>query len=433
MACRVYQNTMPVDQGSSEEEHIGEGEHSVSKDGDMTDDWYSNDLQLAAELGKTLLERNRELESSLIQAQHLNDEHTQHVQHLERQLGILREASESKARLYEQLDYNIQEMDKTNHKLVHESKTDKQKIQRLTETIDALEAKVEEQQNIMQEMKLVERERARERRKSRSLPREMNLFQLRRYYSTNNLEEKDSKQNEEIIQLKSTVRYIKSQLSAERRKNDELEIEISVLCQENETMRDHIRELESRIEDARLDDEIDAVSPRAHSSPSVCKLCHKMLNRSDDRSRSFEDSDNSDDESDIIEWDTFVPVHQSHSEPLPVNSSEKDQTAGMSLFGELDAQYHDLMEKYNNLLTNSKKATPPPQEGAAGANGDVRNTAVQTTPMQEKRRSLILDIAKLKEQESAAEDKNLGRMSPPEYKKLFKEIFEVLQKSKIAK
>ncbi|XP_070580624.1 cerebellar degeneration-related protein 2-like isoform X2 [Ptychodera flava] len=385
------------------------------------------DLQLAAELGKTLLERNRELETSLIQAQHVNEEHTQHIMHLEKQLNLLRDASESKARLYEQLDYNIQEMEKTNQKLQHESRTDKQRIQRLTETVDTLETKIEEQTSRIEEMKLVERERARERRKAQSLPREMDLAKSRRYYSTTHLENQESRLQEETIQQKSTIRYLRSRLGAEKRKQDELEIELSVLYQENELLQEHIKKIQLKAEEEKnLEEEF---AEAEYSSPRGCKHCHKLLTRSGDRS-TFADSGASyeSDDSDAIEWDTFVPVHTSPPQTQDGNKEEKKSASEISLFGELDAQYHDLMEKYNNLLQHSKQVSA--SEGAAAAGGTACKT-VQTAPMQEKRRSLILDLAKMKDQEaSQTEDSSSGKNSP-EYKKLFKEIFEVLRKSKV--
>uniref|UniRef100_A0A131YXR5 Rho associated coiled coil n=1 Tax=Rhipicephalus appendiculatus TaxID=34631 RepID=A0A131YXR5_RHIAP len=53
---------------------------STSSTADGTQDWYETDLQLAAELGKTLLERNQELEETVRQQQLLIEEQEQELQ-----------------------------------------------------------------------------------------------------------------------------------------------------------------------------------------------------------------------------------------------------------------------------------------------------------------------------------------------------------------
>ncbi|XP_002736317.2 cerebellar degeneration-related protein 2-like [Saccoglossus kowalevskii] len=391
------------------------------------EEWYSNDLQLAAELGKTLLERNRELESQLIHAQHLNEEHSLHIMHLEKQVALLREAADSKAKLYEQLDYNVQEMEKTSIKQTHELRTSKQKIERLTEIIESLENKVQEQNTLLEDMKVHERERARERRKTQSLPREVNLSQLRRYFSTSNLEETDAVKDE-INRLKHTLQFLRSRLNAEKRRSDEFEIEISVLTQENQSLYEHMKELEIKSEENSLEYELAAASPGAQKSPSLCSCCLKKFSLIRQKSQD-EDSDlpadsSFDEDGDTFEWDTFFLSH-------PISGTAvKQESSEMSLFGELDAQYHDLKEKYNDLLVHSKSTVDGDVTASVDTKCDnVCNTAVQTTPMLEKRRSLSFEFAKMKEKESAANEK-LTEKFQPEYKKLFKEIFEVLRRSK---
>jgi hypothetical protein len=47
---------------------------------DCTDCWTNEDLQLAAELGKTLLERNKELEIALKQHQNVIEDQAQEIE-----------------------------------------------------------------------------------------------------------------------------------------------------------------------------------------------------------------------------------------------------------------------------------------------------------------------------------------------------------------
>lgn len=76
--------------------------------------WYDQrdleqDLHLAAELGKTLLERNKELEDSLQQMYINNEEQVQEIEYLTRQMEMLREMNEQHAKVYEQLDVTARE------------------------------------------------------------------------------------------------------------------------------------------------------------------------------------------------------------------------------------------------------------------------------------------------------------------------------------
>ncbi|XP_035516718.1 cerebellar degeneration-related protein 2-like, partial [Morone saxatilis] len=69
--------------------------------------WYDQqdleqDLHLAAELGKTLLERNKELEDSLQQMYITNEEQVQEIEYLSKQLEVLRDMNEQHAKVYEQ-------------------------------------------------------------------------------------------------------------------------------------------------------------------------------------------------------------------------------------------------------------------------------------------------------------------------------------------
>ncbi|KAG8007105.1 Cerebellar degeneration-related protein 2-like [Nibea albiflora] len=90
----------------------------------------ATDLHLAAELGKTLLERNKELEDSLQQMYINNEEQVQEIEYLSKQLEMLREMNEQHAKVYEQLDVTARELEITNEKLVLESKASQQKIDR---------------------------------------------------------------------------------------------------------------------------------------------------------------------------------------------------------------------------------------------------------------------------------------------------------------
>ncbi|KAK7939701.1 hypothetical protein WMY93_003027 [Mugilogobius chulae] len=134
--------------------------------------WYDQrdleqDLHLAAELGKTLLERNKELEDSLQQMYVNNEEQVQEIEYLSKQLEMLRDMNEQHAKVYEQLDVTARELEITNEKLVLESKASQQKIDRLTSTMDTLHAQVESLTARVEELRTLEELRVHREKKER--------------------------------------------------------------------------------------------------------------------------------------------------------------------------------------------------------------------------------------------------------------------------
>lgn len=117
-----------------------------------------SDLQLAAELGKTLLERNKELENIIKAHQSTVEEQAQEIeviffffrnirdssiilrldrniisfffQYMKKQTAALREVNDSRLKIYEQLEVSIQDLERANHRLVIENTSDKKLIKR---------------------------------------------------------------------------------------------------------------------------------------------------------------------------------------------------------------------------------------------------------------------------------------------------------------
>lgn len=107
------------------------------------------DLQLAAELGKTLLERNKELELSLKHQQSVIDDQNMEIEYLSKQASALRDMNESRMKIYEQLELSMIDLERGNVRLCEESYLDKEKIRSLTTTVQKLEMKCEELQRCL--------------------------------------------------------------------------------------------------------------------------------------------------------------------------------------------------------------------------------------------------------------------------------------------
>eukprot|EP00095_Tigriopus_kingsejongensis_P003555 maker-scaffold1080_size63862-snap-gene-0.13 protein:Tk03555 transcript:maker-scaffold1080_size63862-snap-gene-0.13-mRNA-1 annotation:"cerebellar degeneration-related protein 2-like isoform x2" len=117
------------------------------------DCWTRTDLQLAAELGKTLLEKNKDLETSLKRQQIIIDDQAQEIEYLSKQQFAYREASDRQVKIYEQLEESISDLEKANKKLVEENNNDKQHIKSLMSTVDCLESRCEELQRQLDQIR----------------------------------------------------------------------------------------------------------------------------------------------------------------------------------------------------------------------------------------------------------------------------------------
>ncbi|XP_037649412.1 cerebellar degeneration-related protein 2 isoform X2 [Sebastes umbrosus] len=136
-------------------------EEEFDKNGEA---WYDpqdleHDLHLAAALGKTLLDRNHELEQALQQMYSTNQEQLQEIEYMTKQVELLRQMNDQHARVYEQLDVASRDLEQGNQRLVQDGRLAQQRIHSLTETIDGLQTYVEDMQTQVDELKTAQAER----------------------------------------------------------------------------------------------------------------------------------------------------------------------------------------------------------------------------------------------------------------------------------
>ncbi|PWA21765.1 hypothetical protein CCH79_00003463 [Gambusia affinis] len=212
--------------------------------------WYDQqdleqDLHLAAELGKTLLERNKELEDSLQQMYITNEEQVQEIEYLTKQLEVLRDMNEQHAKVYEQLDGTARELERTNHTLVRDSRASQQKIESLTGTIETLQNQVEslsaqvEQLRSMEQLRV--RREKRERRKTiHSFPCLRELCTAPRYEDefvvgraeSFTLDAKSQPCEEDNRHLREAVSALRAAVRTERGRREGVEKECNLLIAE---------------------------------------------------------------------------------------------------------------------------------------------------------------------------------------------------------
>lgn len=115
--------------------------------------WYEYDLQLAAELGKALLERNQDLESQLSDAEETMQTQQTEIQFLVQKLDSVKNINETRMRIYEQVDNNAQDLEVANRQLRHQLSVEQQTINRLTCSLKEAETRCEKLENDIYDMK----------------------------------------------------------------------------------------------------------------------------------------------------------------------------------------------------------------------------------------------------------------------------------------
>ncbi|XP_008414861.1 cerebellar degeneration-related protein 2-like [Poecilia reticulata] len=446
--------------------------------------WYDQrdleqDLHLAAELGKTLLERNKELEDSLQQMYINNEEQVQEIEYLSKQLEMLREMNEQHAKVYEQLDVTARELEITNEKLVLESKASQQKIDRLTGTMETLQSQVDGLTTRVEELRTLEELRVRREKKERrktvhsfpclkelcTAPRYEDGFLLANPGSVDLVERQPL--DEENDRLRDIVSSLHSAMASERSKRESVERECAVVLQEFEQLEQRLLGAEGcklRVQEL----EAELLEMQQLRKSRVC-LIGDMEDGLETLLGNGPETDTPEEEGGQEEGGEAEggagqqgggPVRKSCSDtalnaisaasgrrqggyPLQGNGARK---RGMSILREVDEQYHALLEKYEELLGKCRRheetlchagvqtsrpvsrdpsmreycmSSAEPSTSGAGA---VRPPTPPQTPSTPE---ALEGISRQVEQV----DKRLSQ-NTPEYKALFKEIFSRLQKTK---
>ncbi|KAM9831994.1 cerebellar degeneration-related protein 2-like [Neosynchiropus ocellatus] len=454
--------------------------------------WYDQqdleqDLHLAAELGKTLLERNKELEDSLQQMYITNEEQVQEIEYMSKQLEVLRDMNEQHAKVYEQLDGTARDLEHTNRTLVVDSKASQQKIERLTGTIDTLQNQVESLSGQVEQLRSLEQLRVkrekRERRKTiHSFPCLRELCTAPSYedefvvgraesFST---EAKRQPFEEENRHLREAVSALRAAIRTERGRRECVEKECNMLVaefsrlqtrvQDSESCQARVRELE--VELLELQQLRRTRTFLLGSEDDGVALTQTVLNNTPetDTFLEVEVSETGGGVREQTEGGAGVggesipdsnPVRKSCSDTalnaivardasgrrrgsyaLHANSVRK---RGMSILREVDEQYHALLEKYEELLGKCRRHEESlchaevQTSRPVSRDPSMKDCAIGPTPAPPPSPTQSPSTPEAIEsisQQVEAVDKRLGQ-NTPEYKALFKEIFSRIQKTKM--
>ncbi|XP_059010726.1 cerebellar degeneration-related protein 2 isoform X2 [Mustela lutreola] len=421
--------------------------------------WYDHqdlqqDLQLAAELGKTLLDRNTELEDSLQQMYTTNQEQLQEIEYLTKQVELLRQMNEQHAKVYEQLDVTARELEETNQKLVADSKASQQKILSLTETIECLQNNIDHLQSQVEELKSSGQGRRSQgkcdQKSAPSFSCLKELYDLRQHFvydhvfaeKITSLQSQQSPDEEENEHLKKTVTMLQAQLSVERQKRAAMEEEYGLVLKENSELEQQLGAADAyRARALELEAEVAEMRQMLQSEHPFVNGVEKLV--PDSLFIPLREHGQS-----LLE-EMLLPGPEAHRKPLKRSSSETvlsslaggdivrghEETCirraravkqrGISLLHEVDTQYSALKVKYDELLKKCQQEED-----------SLSHKAVQTS------RALARDLAGTNAQPepgasswepaSATPERvsSPTTTAPPEYKALFKQIFSCIKKTK---
>nr|XP_046272323.1 cerebellar degeneration-related protein 2-like [Scatophagus argus] len=446
--------------------------------------WYDQrdleqDLHLAAELGKTLLERNKELEDSLQQMYINNEEQVQEIEYLSKQLEMLREMNEQHAKVYEQLDVTARELEITNEKLVLESKASQQKIDRLMGTLQTLQGQVDTLTARVEELRTLEELRVHREKKERrktvhsfpclkelcTAPRYEDGFLLANPGSVDLAERQPAEEENE--RLRDIVSSLRTAMANERSMRESAERECATVLQEFERLEQRLLGAEGcQLRVQELEAELQEMQQLRKSR--MCLIgdmedgLETLLNNGPETDTPEEGTGLEEGEGEVGgTGQQGVPVRKSCSDTALNAISARDASGrrqgsyalhangvrkrGMSILREVDEQYHALLEKYEELLGKCRRheeslchagvqtsrpvsRDPSMKEYSMVSGGPSTSGAVATPPTPPQTPSTPEALEGISRQVEQV-DKRLSQ-NTPEYKALFKEIFSRLQKTK---
>ncbi|OCT62949.1 cerebellar degeneration-related protein 2-like [Xenopus laevis] len=424
--------------------------------------WYDQhdleqDLHLAAELGKTLLERNKELEVSLQQMYLSNEEQVQEIEYLSKQLEMLRQVNEQHAKVYEQLDTMARDLEITNQRLVQENKAAQHKIMSLTDTIDGLQRQVESLQKQVEDLRCMEqvrikREKRERRRTIHTFPCMCELCASSRheetlYMHSSCLDLAQKPLLRENERLQSAVNSLRAQVAEERQRKERAEREYQAVVQEYSDLEQRVCEMENcKLRVRELEAELVELQ-------QMKQVKQYLLGRGDSLSQALLEPLNKTPETDDPETPDEGQVDVSRGQVTPnsvvrkscsdtalsdivgrdaVSRHEGNYTLhanstrrrGMSILREVDEQYHALLERYEELLAKCRRHEDSLCHAGVQTSRPVsRDSSSRDLPAEDAEPERVLTL------QLEAADRRLEQ-SQPEYKALFKEIFNRIQRTK---
>ncbi|XP_043464560.1 cerebellar degeneration-related protein 2 isoform X2 [Leptopilina heterotoma] len=252
------------------------------------------DLQLAAELGKTLLERNKELENTIRSQQDKIEEQAHEIEYMKKQTTALREVNDSRLKIYEQLEVSIQDLERANHLLVVDNANDKKLLKTQSMTIENLEIRCEDIQKKFDDFKckyqlLVKQQTTNEEVQEKVLwksttdgsinQKATSITTKSTSNATGNAQEHVNSTNndEEVTSLLKQLSEVRSQRTREQKKISDLESQLSSLVRENNNLEEQLNVWQNKAQDVKnLQDELSTLEEVRQGH--LCGRCLRGIN-----------------------------------------------------------------------------------------------------------------------------------------------------------
>ncbi|XP_053468432.1 cerebellar degeneration-related protein 2 isoform X3 [Ictalurus furcatus] len=341
--------------------------------------WYSrkeleHDLHLAAELGKTLLERNHDLEQGLQEMYSTNQEQLQEIEYLNKQVELLRQMNDQHTKMYEQLDVAARDLETTNHRLVLDNRTAQGKILR--------------------------------RLSSESHSDDLSWWAL------------DAGQvEEEKSALQSALRSLHTQLGTERERREAAEKVMELTERENRALEERLAQLErTRRHQAELEAEVEELRQLWRSETPSVRPTDSLV--ADDVIFLAEEEKGAESGVEVVEEEEGSEQEPRRGHELTcIRRSEAVRQRGISLLNEVDAQYSVLKTKYEELLLRCQRGDRAPAHKAVqtpGAALETRSTSLTDDSYQPEYRALFKEIFTCiqKTKEDLSENRATPRATP---------------------
>ncbi|XP_057659162.1 cerebellar degeneration-related protein 2 isoform X2 [Diorhabda carinulata] len=370
------------------------------------ENWTIADLQLAAELGKTLLERNKELEISLKQHQNVIEDQAQEIEYLTKQVVALREVNDSRLRIYEQLEVSIQDLERANHRLVLENSSDKKQLKTLNITLDTLESKIDDLQTTNDDLKVqLEILRKKTQRnaelatptnsketivlrhvdrldeevtsdssaitendknsKTTSQSPASNCPEINNYNETTQKQEGENETDmEQVSQLLSQLSKTRAQCNRDERRIAELEEQLSTLVQQNQALENQVVQLSYKGDDLNMKSMHEELTTLEEvRQGQMCSRCLRTMEQNDIRE---------DDDSSMLEGLMEPQYHSSFSMDVQGYPNQSQMS------GKTPNPYKKLVEKYEALVEVHSKPIKSRHEEMQ-MSGDFNNLSTKDT------------------------------------------------------
>ncbi|XP_065074937.1 uncharacterized protein centrocortin isoform X2 [Ochlerotatus camptorhynchus] len=380
------------------------------------------DLQLAAELGKTLLERNKELETSLKHHQNIIEDQAQEIEYLTKQNGALREVNDSRMKIYEQLEVSIQDLERDKYKLALENQAEKKHAKTLCRTIETLESKVEELNKTVDD---VRRQLEAERKKNERLQNDTNggrngkdgvllrpvgsdagdgdisgpeedeiteidtsrpenfsfAFRdqsqstdvtdgssfLHSKYQQQNLSDLNlAEENEELIRIMQELEKTRKCFIAEQNRVAELEEQLAAIAQENQILQSKIVQINTTEEMKSVHEELSILEEVRQG-----QMCTRCLRGFEDRGVDDESiiTGTEEDDRSLMDLIQNTDTPQVYRSSVTIKtSSPKPDTLDLSVASS-NNPYRELVEKYEALLEVQRNSVNRKPSGVGTGTG----------------------------------------------------------------